>query len=84
MKVIFKFSKKLGSQPVNEDVEMHSTTAAVLERKGFGSIQSKVISVKEGPKGGLEIKTAKLTKEDRDDLMLDSSLVKNVKREATE
>lgn len=75
MKVIFIFSKKLGTQPVGEEVEMESSTAAVLQRKGFGKIKSKIISVKHTQKG-LEIKTASLTKEEIAKLRLEDSLVK--------
>ena len=74
MKVIFQFSKPLGTQPLNEDLELESSTAAVLHRKGFGSIKSKIISIKEGPKGGLEIKTESLTKEEKSKLQLNKPL----------
>ena len=75
MKVIFKFSKALGNSKANEEKEMFSTTAAVLERKGFGKITEKIVSVKK--KGqGFETKTEKLSKEDRVEMKLDESLVK--------
>ena len=72
MKVIFKFSKALGNSKANEEKEMFSTTAAVLERKGFGKITEKIVSVKK--KGqGFETKTEKLSKEDRVEMKLDES-----------
>lgn len=75
MKVIFEFSKSLGNNLKDDKKEMFDSTAAVLERKGFGKITEKVISVKK--KGeGFETKTAKLSDEDRKVLKLDESLVK--------
>lgn len=75
MKVIFEFSKSLGNNLKDDKKEMFDSTAAVLERKGFGKITEKVISVKK--KGeGFETKTAKLSDEDRKVLKLDESLIK--------
>ena len=75
MKVIFKFSKSLGNSNSGEEKEMFSTTAAVLERKGFGKITEKIVSVKKKG-GGFEVKTEELSKKDRADMRLDESLVK--------
>ena len=78
MKVIFKYSKSLGNFSKDNQSEMHSSTAAILERKGYGKITKKAVSVKDSV-NGLEVKFEELTKEDRVKLQLDSSLVKDKK-----
>ena len=78
MKVIFKHSKALGNSSAGDEKEMFSTTAAVLHRKGFGSITKKITSVKQGA-NGVEKKYAELTKEEKASLKLDESLVSKVK-----
>lgn len=84
MKVIFEFSKPLGTQPVGEGVELQASTAAALQRKGYGKIIEKIVSVKVGPKGAIEVKTAKLSKEDIANLKLNDSLVKETEEKTTE
>lgn len=79
MKVKFEFSKKLGTQPVGEEVEMFSSTAAVLERKGFGKITKKLVKTEDKGENGIKKTWANLAKEDRAKLQLDESLVKKEK-----
>ena len=59
---------------------MFCSTAAILERKGFGKITKKVTSLKKTADGMKKV-FADLSKEDRADLKLDESLVAKVKKE---
>ena len=75
MKVLFKYSKSLGKRQKDEEVEMHSTTAAILQRKGFGKISKKLVSLK-NKSGQIKAEWAALTDEDKESLKLSQSLVK--------
>jgi hypothetical protein len=80
MKVIFKYSKSLGNNKSGDENEMFCSTAAILERKGFGKITKKIVSLKKTAEGMKKV-FADLSKDDRANLKLDESLVAKAVKE---
>jgi predicted DNA binding CopG/RHH family protein len=79
MKVLFVYSKSLGNLKAKDKKEMFCSTAAVLERKGFGKITQKITSLKKTAEGMKRV-FADLSEDDRVNLKLDESLVVTVSK----